>query len=186
MIRYLTIAAVIAIAACDNEASSGSAPAASGATPVATAAATQESLAQSDTKTVWTVATGSPDHTTLVAAVKAADLVEVLASPGGVYTVFAPTNAAFDKLPKGTAEDLLKPEKKPDLRKILQHHVGIPVVATKDMKDGDTMTMADGGHVTFHVKNGKVMVEGANVLASVPTANGIVHVVDAVILPAAK
>lgn len=80
----------------------------------------------------------------------------------------------------------MKPEKKADLRNVLQHHVGIPVVATKDMKDGDTMTMADGGHVTFHVKNGKVTVEGANILASVPTANGVVHVVDAVILPAAK
>src|SRR5208337_5029083 len=101
MIRYLSIVAVIAIAACDNGSSSGGEPpSASGAKPAAAATATQESVANSDTKTVWTVAVGSPDHTTLVAAVKAADLVEVLASPGGVYTVFAPTNAAFDKLPK--------------------------------------------------------------------------------------
>ena len=187
MIRYLSIVAVIAITACDNGSSSGGEPpSANGVAPAPSAAAAQEALPNSDTKTVWTVATGSLDHTTLVAAVKAADLVEVLASPGGVYTVFAPTNAAFDKLPKGAVEDLLKPERKADLRKILQHHVGIPVVATKDMKDGDTMSMADGGHVTFHVKNGKVTVEGANILASVSTANGTVHVVDAVILSAAK
>jgi uncharacterized surface protein with fasciclin (FAS1) repeats len=188
MTRYLIVAAVLAIAACDGESSSGGpGSATSAAAPPAAAAATApQTVASSDTKTVWTVATGSPDHTTLVAAVKAADLVEVLASPGGVYTVFAPTNAAFDKLPKGTVEDLLKPEKKPDLRKILQHHVGIPVVAAKDMKEGGTLTMADGGHVTFHVKDGKVTVDGANILASIPTANGIVHVVDSVILPTSK
>jgi len=188
MPRYLILAAALAIVACDNESRSEAAPAAaSGPAPTAsTAAAAPPSVATSDTKTVWTVATGSPDHTTLVAAVKAADLVEVLASPGGVYTVFAPTNAAFDKLPKGTVEGLLKPEKKSDLRKILQHHVGIPVMPLKDMKDGGTLTMADGGHVTFHVKDGKVTVDGANILASIPTANGIVHVVDTVILVAAK
>jgi uncharacterized surface protein with fasciclin (FAS1) repeats len=187
MPRYLIIAALIASAACDNGSGSGGPPAAASATqPGAAAPAAEPTQNNPDIKTVWTVAAGSPDHTTLAAAVKAADLVDVLASPGGVYTVFAPTNAAFDKLPKGTVEDLLKPEKKADLRKILQHHVGIPVVATKDMKDGDTMTMADGGHVTFHVKSGKVTVEGANILASIPTVNGIVHVVDTVILPPAK
>ncbi len=69
---------------------------------------------------------------------------------------------------------------------IAQHHVGIPVIATKDMKDGDSIQMADGGKVVVHVKNGKVTVEGANILASIPASNGIVHVVDAVILPVAK
>lgn len=188
MPSYLIIAALIGIAACDNgSASGGPQAAASAASPPATAAPTADPAQNNPgVTTVWTVAMASPHHTTLVAAVKAADLVDVLASPGGVYTVFAPTNEAFDKLPKGTVDALLEPEKKPDLRKVLQHHVGIPVVATKDMKDGDTMTMADGGHVTFHVKNGKVTVEGANILASIPAMNGIVHVVDAVILPAAK
>jgi len=188
MNKILILAACIALSACANESSPGgsgtstSGTVAAATPPVAAAPAT----AKSDAKTVLDVALGSPDHTTLVMAVKAADLVEVLGSPGGVYTVFAPTNEAFDKLPKGTLEALLQPEKQADLRKILQHHVGIPVIATKDMKDGDSIQMADGGKVVVHVKNGKVTVEGANILASIPASNGIVHVVDAVILPVAK
>jgi uncharacterized surface protein with fasciclin (FAS1) repeats len=188
MNEMLILVACIALSACANESSPGggtpaaSATAAAATPPVAAAPAT----AKSDAKTALDVALASPDHTTLVTAVKAADLVEVLGSPGGVYTVFAPTNEAFDKLPKGTVEALLKPEKQAELRKILQHHVGIPVIATKDMKDGDGIQMADGGKVVVHVKNGKVTVEGANILASIPASNGIVHVVDAVLLPAAK
>jgi uncharacterized surface protein with fasciclin (FAS1) repeats len=137
-------------------------------------------------KTVVDVAIGSPDHTTLVAAVKAADLVASLSSPGGVYTVFAPTNAAFDLLPKGTVEGLLKPEKKADLKTLLQHHAAVPVLETKDIKDGQTMAMSDGTKVTFHVQDGKVMVDDAHVLGSVRASNGIVHVIDKVLLPPAK
>ncbi len=137
-------------------------------------------------KTVVDVAIGSPDHTTLVAAVKAAELVVSLSSPGGVYTVFAPTNAAFDQLPKGTVEGLLKPEKKADLKLILQHHAAVPVLEVKDIKDGQTMAMSDGNKVTFHVVDGKVMVEDAHILASIRVSNGIVHVVDKVLLPAPK
>jgi uncharacterized surface protein with fasciclin (FAS1) repeats len=187
MVRFAILAVAAALLACNNDASSGgtqSGATTSVAAPSVATAATPAS--QLDIKTAWTVAVGSPDHTTLVAAVKAADLVDVLGSPGGVYTVFAPTNAAFDKLPKGTVEDLLKPEKKAELRRVLQHHVGIPVVSTKEMKDGGTLQMADGAKVVFHVRDGKVTVEGANILASVSTANGIVHVVDAVLVPSAK
>ncbi|MFI5301794.1 MAG: fasciclin domain-containing protein [Polyangiales bacterium] len=136
-------------------------------------------------KDIVGVAVGSPDHTTLVAALKAADLVESLASPGP-YTVFAPTNAAFDKLPKGTVEGLLVPDKKEDLKKILEYHVAVSVYQTKDMHDGQKLGMANGGNVVFHVKDGKVMVNDANIVASVMTANGIVHVIDGVLLPAAK
>lgn len=137
-------------------------------------------------KTVVDVAVGSPDHTTLVAALKAAGLVESLASQGGVYTVFAPTNAAFDKLPKGTVEGLLKPDKIPDLKKILQHHAAVPTLLLKDLRDGESLGMADGTKVTFHVKDGKVMVNDANILASVRASNGIVHVIDGVLLPTPK
>lgn len=135
-------------------------------------------------KSVVDIAVGSPDHTTLVTAIKAADLVVPLNSPGGAYTVFAPTNAAFEKLPPGTVEGLLKPEKKKDLKMILQHHAMVPVLETQNMTDGQTLTMADGKKITLHVKDGKVMADNANVLASVRGMNGIVHVVDAVILPA--
>ncbi len=137
-------------------------------------------------KMVLDVALGSPDHTTLVTAVKQADLVEVLASPGGVYTVFAPTNAAFDKLPAGTVDGLMKPDKQADLKLIIQHHAAVPILQTKDMKDGQTMGMSDGTKVTFHVKDGHVMVDNANIVASIQAANGVVHVIDAVLLPPAK
>lgn len=115
---------------------------------------------------------------------KAADLVTALSSPGGVYTIFAPTNAAFEKLPKGTVEDLLKPEKKDALTKVLKHHACVPIIETSAMKDGQVIPMSDGGKLTVHVKDGKVMIENAHVVASVKAMNGIVHVVDEVLVPA--
>lgn len=135
--------------------------------------------------TVAGIAAGSKDHTTLLAAVKAAELVVVLASPGGAYTVFAPTNDAFAKLPAGTVEGLLKPEKKEALQGILKHHTMVPVRQAVEFKDGEVLNMADGGKVTVSVKDGKVSVDGANILASVPASNGVVHVVDAVLVPKA-
>lgn len=137
-------------------------------------------------KTVVDVAVGSPDHTTLVAALKAADLVASLASPGGVYTVFAPTNAAFAKLPPGTVEGLLKPERLTDLKNILQHHATVPIIQLKDLKDGQVLGMADGTKVTLHVDGDKVKVDDANIVASINAANGIVHVIDGVLTPQPK
>lgn len=116
----------------------------------------------------------------------AGELLDVVGSPGGAYTVFAPTDAAFDKLPKGTVEGLSKPEKKGDLRAILQHHVCVPVKQVSYLHDGETLSMADGTKVTIHVKDGKVKVDDANVIATVQASNGVVHVVDAVVLPGAK
>lgn len=133
-------------------------------------------------KDVVKVAVGSPDHTTLVTAVKAADLVNVL-SNAGPFTVFAPTNAAFDLLPPGTVEGLLKPDKKETLADILQYHVAVAVYKTDMLQDGQVIPMANDGKVTIGVKDGKVTVNGANILASVPASNGIVHVIDAVLLP---
>ena len=134
-------------------------------------------------KTVADVAVGSPDHTTLVAALQAGGLVDALASPGGIYTVFAPTNAAFDKLPPGTVDGLLVAEKKPDLVKVLKHHAAVPIVAQSEMKDGATLAMSDGTKVTFHVDGDHVMVDGANIVGTVNAMNGVVYVVDAVLLP---
>ncbi len=175
---------------CDNptpatDIAASNKPAAS-AVPTAQAPASPATPKADSEKTVVDVAVGSKDHTTLVAALKAGDLVDTLNSPGGVYTVFAPTNAAFDKLPKGTVDNLLKPENKDELRRVLQHHAAVPIMQIKDMKDGQTLAMADGTKVTFHVKDGKVMVNDANIVATIPAANGIVHVVDAVIVPPPK
>lgn len=135
-------------------------------------------------KTVLDVAVGSPDHTTLVAAVKATDLVNALASPGGIYTVFAPTDAAFAALPPGTLDELLKPEKKATLKSIVQHHAMVPIVEKSAMKDGDVLGMSDGKSLTVHVVNGEVLIEDAHILAEVRAINGIVYVVDKVLVPA--
>lgn len=139
-------------------------------------------FADGDVKDVVDIAVGSPDHTTLVTAVKAADYVQSLKNPGPL-TVFAPTNAAFAKLPKGTVEGLLRPEKKGDLEKLLQYHVTPSTYELKWLKDGQTLGQANGAKVKIAVKNGKVTVNGANVVASIRASNGIVHVIDAVLLP---
>jgi len=176
----LGVLSLIGLAACTNIApeqktatSDAAAPAGGGQSAV------QDNDSQKD---VVKVAIGSPDHTTLVAAVKAAELVDVL-SNAGPFTVFAPTNAAFDKLPAGTVEGLLKPDKKETLQDILQYHVAVAVYKTDMLQDGQVISMANGGNVTIGVKDGKFTVNGANILASVPASNGIVHVIDAVLLP---
>jgi len=133
------------------------------------------------------VAVGSKDHTTLVKAVQAADLVDVLAQ-SGPYTVFAPTNAAFDQLPAGTVDGLLKPEKKADLRNILQYHVTTSKLKLEYLKDGQQIPMVDNNNskATIHVKDGKYMINDANVVGTVDASNGVVYVIDKVLLPPTK
>ena len=133
-------------------------------------------------KDVVKVAVGSPDHTTLVKAVQAAGLVDVL-SNAGPFTVFAPVNTAFEKLPAGTVEGLLKPESKNDLANILQYHVAVPIWKEDMFKDGQKLGMANGGSVIISKKDGKLMVNDANILGSVMASNGIVYVIDKVLLP---
>lgn len=137
-------------------------------------------------KNVVQIAVGSKDHTTLVAAVKAAELVDVL-SNAGPFTVFAPTNAAFDKLPAGTVDGLLKPEKKADLTDILQYHVSVGVFKEDMLQDGQVIGQVNGGNITISKKDGKLMINGtANVVAAIPASNGIIYVIDQVLLPPAK
>lgn len=152
-------------------------------TPAVGQSAVQDDLSQKD---VVKVAVGSKDHTTLVKAVVTAEYVDVL-SNAGPFTVFAPTNAAFDKLPPGTVADLLKPENKAKLRDILEYHVAVGTYRADMLRDGQTLNMANSGDVKVSVKDGKVMLNGtATVIGSVPASNGIVHVVDAVVLQPAK
>ncbi len=137
-------------------------------------------------KDVVKVAVGSPDHTTLVAALKQAELVTALAN-AGPFTVFAPTNAAFDKLPAGTVESLMKDDKKADLQNILQYHVTLSALSAESFTDGQTLGMVNGDNVTISVKDGKVMLNNsATIVASVKASNGMVHIIDAVLLPPAK
>lgn len=131
------------------------------------------------------VAVGSKDHSTLVTAVKAAELVDVLSNPGP-FTVFAPTNAAFEKLPAGTVEGLLKPESKEALQNILEYHVFVGVLKPNMLTDGRDLGQANGDHAQIAVKNGKATINGAAIVASVPASNGIVHVIDTVLLPPTK
>lgn len=132
--------------------------------------------------TVLSIAIGSKDHTTLVAAVQAADLENALVNAGPLM-VFAPVNAAFDALPAGTVESLLKPENKEKLAFILKHHV-TPGNYSKDfIKKFKKLGQASNENVEVRVEGDDVYVGGAKILASVPAGNGIVHVVDKVILP---
>lgn len=146
-------------------------------------------------KDVVDIAIGSADHTTLVAAVKAADLVTTLKGKGP-FTVFAPTNAAFGKLPAGTVESLLKPENKAQLAKILTYHVvsgnldaAAVVAAIKSGNGKAVLTTVSGGKLTGSMENGKVkLTDETGKSAFVTTAdlkgtNGVVHVIDGVVLP---
>ena len=136
----------------------------------------------SSPKTIAAIALGSQDHTTLVAALKAADLVESLATPGPL-TVFAPVNAAFDKLPAGTVETLLKPENVAQLRTVLRHHVAVSTYKLSDLTDGLQLSMLDGGPVTVKRQGDEVTLDGAKIVGTVPAANGVVFVVDGVMVP---
>jgi len=146
-------------------------------------------------KDIVDIAAGSNAHTTLVAAVTAADLVGTLKSQGP-FTVFAPTNDAFSKLPAGTVETLLKPENKAKLAGILTYHVisgnldaKTVMAAIKDGKGKAVLTTIQGGKITGTIENGKVKLTDENGNVSFVTAtdlkgtNGVIHVIDSVVLP---
>ena len=146
-------------------------------------------------KDVVDIAIGSADHTTLVAAVKAADLVATLKGTGP-FTVFAPSNAAFDKLPAGTVDGLLKPSNKAQLAKILTYHVvsgnleaAAVVAAIKSGNGKAVLTTVSGGKLTGSMDNGKVKLTDESgksafvTVADLKGSNGVVHVIDGVLLP---
>ena len=147
------------------------------------------------TKTIVDNAVNSKDHTTLVAAVKAAGLVDTLSGPGP-FTVFAPTNEAFAKLPAGTVDTLVKPENKDTLTKILTYHVVSGTMTSKDIakaiKAGHgtaTLTTVQGEPLTATMKMGKLTLTDAKggmsmvTIKDVIQSNGVIHVVDTVLMP---
>src|SRR5678815_4133431 len=179
----LIVAAGLFIASCNNNQDTKVASASSENTLGAGQSAVKDDESAKD---VVKVAAGSKDHTTLVAAVKQAELVDVL-SNAGPFTVFAPTNAAFDKLPAGTVDDLMKPENKAKLQDILQYHVYVGSLKTDLMQDGQVLNEVNGGNITVSKKDGKIMLNNsATIIASIPASNGIIHVIDAVLLPPSK
>ena len=147
------------------------------------------------TKNIVENAVNSKDHTTLVAAVKAAGLVDTLEGPGP-FTVFAPTNEAFDKLPAGTVDTLLKPENLAQLKKILTYHVVAGKLTAKDIakqiKAGGgkaTLTTVEGGTLTAMMQDGKLVLTDEKggtatvTIANVFQSNGVIHVIDTVLMP---
>lgn len=180
---YVATLLVLGFIACNNS-NPQSVETNEGATE--TAAGGQEAVVDGDSeKDVVKVAVGSADHTTLVAALKQAEYVNDL-SNAGPFTVFAPTNAAFEKLPAGTVDDLMKAENKDKLREILEYHVAVGGYKQDMMTDGQTINQANLKNITINIKDGKMVVNNtANVIASIPASNGIIHVIDAVLLPPA-
>lgn len=139
-------------------------------------------FADTSDKTVVEIAAGNDDFSTLVAAVKAAGLAETL-SGDGPFTVFAPTNEAFAKLPEGTVETLLKPENKEKLAAVLTYHVVAAKVMAADVKAGKVATV-NGAEATITVEDGAVMIDGAKVVKTdIVGKNGVIHVIDTVIMP---
>jgi uncharacterized surface protein with fasciclin (FAS1) repeats len=134
-------------------------------------------------------AVNSKDHTTLVAAVKAAGLVETLEGKGP-FTVFAPTNAAFGKLPAGTVDTLVKPENKATLTKILTYHVVAGKFDASDLTDGKMLKTVEGEELTMKHADGKIWIVDAKggqsmvSISNVHQSNGVIHVIDTVLMPA--
>ena len=133
-------------------------------------------------KNIVQTAVASPDHKTLVAALKAAEYVDAL-SNAGPFTVFAPNDAAFGKLPEGTVDDLVKPENKDKLRNILEYHVYVGVIRETMLQDGMTLNQVNGKNVKIGKEGEKITVNGAQVLGTAQTSNGIIYILDTVLLP---
>jgi uncharacterized surface protein with fasciclin (FAS1) repeats len=165
-IAAAAVAALLALSACSSDSD------------------TTESATESEvttTNTIVDVASSNPDFSTLVAAVAAADLVETLSSEGP-FTVFAPTNEAFAALPAGVLDALLLPENKATLVKILTYHVVSGAVYAADVADGAVATV-EGQSITLSTKDGVSVNNAKVVIADVMADNGVIHAIDAVILP---
>ena len=168
----LAAASVLLLSACGSD----------GSTSDTTVAAVDETEMSTEVGNIVEVAQGNEDFSTLVAAITAAGLGDAL-SGEGPFTVFAPTNAAFEALPAGLLEKLLLPENKEVLTKILTYHVVAAKVMAADVAAGDVTTL-EGSTFTLATEGG-VKVNTANVTATdVPASNGVIHVIDAVLVPA--
>lgn len=189
LFTFLLIAGTMLFVGC-KEKSSEVVPATSSDTETATEASSNRGQAyiedEGSEPNALRTAINSPDHTTLVAAVQAAGVENALVNVGPL-TVFAPTNAAFDKLPAGTVDDLLKPENKEKLAYILKNHVApsnYPIeTLKKNVEKGRTLYMASGEYVPVTQEGEDIYVGGTKIVASINVSNGWVHIIEDVILP---
>ncbi len=183
MISLLSVAVLIAIFSC-SQGTGDKTENASASDSTSVAGGGQENVNDNESqKDVVKVAASSKDFTTLVAALKQAGLVTSL-SNAGPFTVFAPTNAAFDKLPAGTVDGLMKDDKKDDLANILQYHVALGGLKSADFKDGQVLGMANGDNVIINVKDGKITLNNLiQITATIQASNGIIYAIDGVLLP---
>jgi uncharacterized surface protein with fasciclin (FAS1) repeats len=180
MITALTCAAMITGCSPSAETAVAEQPAAGTEAPGPGQSAVSDNVS---TPNIVQIAVGSKDHSTLVTAVKAAELVDAL-SNAGPFTVFAPVNAAFDQLPPGTVEGLLKPEKKDALSDILEYHVSVGVYKKESLTDGQMLGQVNGKNIKISLVDGQPVINGkAHIIASIPASNGMIHVIDQVLLP---
>lgn len=184
----LATVAGVGLAACSSSGTSSSD--ASTATPTTAMSSGMSGMTMPAAKTVVDLAASNADFSTLVAAVKAAGLADTL-SGTGPFTVFAPTNEAFAQIPKATLDSLLKPENKDKLARILKYHVVAGMVMAADVKPGKVTTV-DGTEFTISVEDGKVFItdgQGSKaqvVKTDLGAGNGVVHVIDKVLMPPAS
>ena len=181
---FIVFACAALMGSCKNEVKDASTTSTATAADNASSERTGQAFIEDDVSkpTVLSIAIGSKDHTTLVAAVQAAQLENALVNAGPLM-VFAPTNEAFAALPEGTVENLLKPENKDALANILKYHV-TPGNYSKDfLKKFKKLGQANNDYVQVEVIDGEPIIGGAKILGSVNAGNGIVHVIDKVLLP---
>ena len=184
--------ALMALGACNNNEPAKTAPAETTAMAPAEGAAMAPATdpmvggaAMSPNETIVANASKASNLSTLVSAVQAAGLVETLQG-AGPFTVFAPTNAAFEALPAGTVDTLLKPENKDQLVSILTYHVVPGAVKSTDLTEGMTAATVQGGNVTFTLDGGAKINDAAITTADIEASNGVIHVIDKVIMPPAN
>lgn len=184
LLIIFTLISAATFIGCNSDNKGATSETSTNTTEDATTAGGQENVKDDvSQKDVVKIAMASPDHTTLVAALKQADLVTSL-SNAGPFTVFAPTNEAFNKLPKGTVEGLMKNDKKDDLVNILQYHVFVSALQPSSFQDGQTLNMVNGDNLKVSVKDGKITLNGtAHVINTIPASNGMIYVIDEVLLP---
>lgn len=169
--------------ACNTTTVSETTPPSEASNTVTASAAGQDAVNDSEsTPNILQIAAGSQDHTTLVAAVKACEQTTALAN-NGPLTVFAPTNEAFAALPEGTVENLLLPENKMTLTSIIQFHAAPGSYNVDQLKDGQSLFVASGHNIKVEKREDGTYVHGAKIIGTVQASNGIVHIVDKVLLP---